>query len=389
MTQFAPNPSNEAAAKWHMENPESTIAEAVRLHPGASSRGIGRAVKRLGFQSSNPGIYDAAKAAGVDPANLSGVWTKTPTHSFFTRFDKTDIGSMGDELRQMFADASSEIKSRPVPKLAGPVSQERMVSYVFTDMHWGLYSWKPETGQDQDTSLGIQRFITCFHKVVDDAPATVNAVFEILGDAFHVDDLKNMTPQSNNLLDADGRLKVVLAAQVAFVRAIEYALQKHQFVDVRGVKGNHDMNRLPLFLMWLDAYFKDEPRVQVHISMSSTDLYVWGQNLIMLHHGNGVTLEKLAQSLPNRYPMQWAATRCWNVHTGDKHHWKQVDVHKVRVTQHRAPTGPDAYHSDKHYNSIQDIHAHVFSADGKSNWNFSHAIEVEIEFEVGRLLNAA
>ncbi len=134
--------------------------------------------------------------------------------------------------------------------------QDLMSVYVLTDVHHGLLAWSKEGGEDYDISIGSERLRTCMRDLVSMAPRSSEALILNLGDYFHNNDQRNVTPGSGHQLDVDSRyFKVAMTGVTLFQDVIELALAKHDTVRVRCLRGNHDPEASVALQIALAAFY--------------------------------------------------------------------------------------------------------------------------------------
>ena len=219
--------------------------------------------------------------------------------------------------------------------------------FALPDMHIGMFSWGKETDTDWDLSIAQRVIVETMEKVAARTAPSKVAVVLVGGDATHSDTNENKTAKSGNALQVDGRYdKVVDVTQKITVRQVELALEKHETVEVRVLRGNHDEYTSVAIAHFLKAWYRNEPRVIVDTSPS---LYWWrqfGKNFLAAHHGHETKADKMPMVMAVRRPEIWGATKYRYAHIFHMHHKeKRVDtLGGVIVEVHEAPCPQDAWH---------------------------------------------
>lgn len=227
------------------------------------------------------------------------------------------------------------------------------------DPHFGLLSWKPETGEDFNLEKAEEFTFAGVDRLVSRAPRAGTGLLLNLGDYFHADDSSNRTPRGNNALDVDGRFqKVASVGFRAMLRCIERMLETHDKVIVRNNPGNHDPHQALMLNIAVGARFHDNPRVYVDPSPSSFYYYRFGKTLIGSTHGDGAKLADLPLIMATDVPHEWAAAdyRVW--HVGHFHHNQklgQKDLTGCEVETHRTLAAGDAWHKHHGYRALRDM----------------------------------
>ncbi|MCQ8140289.1 hypothetical protein, partial [Vibrio parahaemolyticus] len=91
--------------------------------------------------------------------------------------------------------------------------------YPIADPHIGMLAWKPQTGADNDLKIMSGRLLTTATRLVSEAPRARQGLIVNLGDWYHANDQRNVTPRSQHQLDVDGRwFKVLRAGVQLFIR---------------------------------------------------------------------------------------------------------------------------------------------------------------------------
>jgi hypothetical protein len=146
---------------------------------------------------------------------------------------------------------------------------ELLNQYTVTDYHFGLLSWKDETGADYDLKIAEALWINWFAAAVRQAPDAHTAVLAQLGDLLHFDSLQAITPTHGHVLDADSRFAKIVRVVIRCMRAaMRMLLGKHEHVHLIMADANHD----PASEIWLRemfaAHYEDEPRITIDLSLS-------------------------------------------------------------------------------------------------------------------------
>ena len=125
----------------------------------------------------------------------------------------------------------------PIPKPEHPLD-DLLTVYPMGDPHFGMHAWGKETGEDFDLKIAEDLTYAAIDRLVASAPASKEAVILELGDFFHADNNTGQTPRSHAQLDTDNRwARVMQVGLRAMVYVIKRALEKHEHVTVRIVRG--------------------------------------------------------------------------------------------------------------------------------------------------------
>jgi predicted phosphodiesterase len=246
-------------------------------------------------------------------------------------------------------------KAQLVP---APAKCERDLLQVYpvADHHLGMRAWALETGENYDLDIAAKRLRACMGRLVAQSPASKQAVIVNLGDYYHADDQRNMTPRSGHILDVDGRyFKVLTTGVQLMIDCIELALAKHQTVLVRNVPGNHDPHASIALTVALKAFFNNNKRVTIDADPSEWFFHRFGQTLIGAHHGHRAKPQNMAMTMACLRREDWGATRYHWLLFGHIHHETAKEVGDVRCESFQTLAAKDAYAAGSGYCSGQSI----------------------------------
>jgi hypothetical protein len=175
---------------------------------------------------------------------------------------------------------------KPVP-LRSSGDADLLNQYTVTDLHFGMLSWKEETGADYDLKIAEQLLLDWFAAAIKMSPDAQTAILAQLGDLLHHDSHLSVTPTHAHVLDADSRLQKIIRIVIRTMRrVIAMLLEKHDRVHLIMADANHD----PAGGAWLRemfaAFFENEPRITVDSSASTYYAYEHGETSLFYHHGH-------------------------------------------------------------------------------------------------------
>lgn len=157
-----------------------------------------------------PGHAIKGESVLVDAdGNVSLRWIKT-------RENAQDLEALTEALRASLADVSPRQPVTP-PDV---VNADLITVYPVADLHMGMMSWGKETGASYDLAIAARLALESVSELVAMSRPSKRAVILGLGDYFHQNDQKNMTPRSGHVLDVDGRWPKVLRAGCDVAMAI-------------------------------------------------------------------------------------------------------------------------------------------------------------------------
>lgn len=246
------------------------------------------------------------------------------------------------------------------PKVKKRVNQS-LSSYILADLHFGMYSDKDETGdEDWDCKKALRVYSDAFSRMLHTTPDSDTCLLVNLGDLLHMDDETNTTKRSGNVLDVDTRHWKVARLAGQFVRyAIDLALQKHAKVHYVNVKGNHDWTTADLLGMGVEYAYEKEPRVTVDNNPSAFHYYKHGAVLIGMTHGHFCKSQDLGSVMLDARRADVGQCEFCHWWTGHIHHETRKEYGWYVHESFRAPLPKDSYHARHGYRSRRDMVAIV------------------------------
>jgi hypothetical protein len=345
---------------------EREYIDAVLLHGGLRA-----AARALGLDNSTvvkgiKSVKDKAALRGFAPEHDM---SKTTPELFFvkgvsTYYDKegekrgqwvktvVDQDARQEVLRAVVAALAEEVKPTSPLTFTGSCEEDLLTVYPLGDPHAGLYSWSEETGVRYDLDEFERVNIAAIDRLVAMAPASKIAIFNDKGDSLHADNSKNRTPKSGHALDVHGRhSQVVRIATRLKIHCVTRLLQKHEKVILRIDPGNHDPETALMLAMIIEAYYRNEPRVEVITSPNPYWYYAHGCVLIGTCHGDGAKGKDLPAIMANDVRDLWGkATDCvWFV--GHVHHRDEKEYRGCDVIYVNTLAAPDYYSHHAGYRS--------------------------------------
>jgi hypothetical protein len=270
-----------------------------------------------------------------------------------------DATSRWDEIKTAVANHVAEYVRPALPiKAPKTTDDDLLVVYPIGDPHIGMLAWAAEVGESFDLKIAERELRECFVQLVARSPSSSEAIVTNLGDFFHAEDNKQLTPGSGNKLDVDGRSGKVGAVGLRIFRSvIDTALKKHATVRVRTLPGNHDYTSSFWLQAVMGAVYENEPRVIIEDCVNPFQYDLFGQNLIGWTHSDGIKLETLGEIMAADKPEWWGMTTHRAVHVGHVHHLQQKELRGCVVYSHRTLAGADAWHHKSGYRSGRSLMA--------------------------------
>jgi len=278
---------------------------------------------------------------------------------------KTKEGADGPDIIEALKEAFKEYDGRAPPVEAPKtVDADLLTLMPANDWHVNLLTWNREVGQNWDLKYAERIIGGAIEDAIGRSPASGTAIVLGGGDLLHADTNENRTAKSGNILEADGRhQKSLEVAQRLKVRMIDAALARNERVIVRVLQGNHDEYSSVAITYFLQAYYRNEPRIIVDTDASLFFWHRFGQVMLGATHGHTVKLAQMPSIMAHRRAEDWGKSKFRYVHGFHIHHQSKVatEGNGVIAESHQAPIPQDAWHHGSGYlsgRSVQTITYH-------------------------------
>jgi len=276
---------------------------------------------------------------------------------------EVDPFEMADRIVKRYDDMQFAIPVIPAPSTFSP---EYINLLPLADMHLGLRVWAKEAeGANWDLDIACKTYRGTLEKLFARMPPADTCVILGGGDQMHADNNSNRTPNSGNALDVDGRYdRVVEYAQDLFLDIIAMALQRHQNVIVRILKGNHDEHATTAIVGFLRGAFRDNPRVDIVTSPNKFWTHQHGLTMLSATHGDMAKPKQMPSIMAARWPEMWGSTKHRYAHCFHVHHREKIkdEAGGAIVDTYTSPAPQDAWHYGMGYVSSRLMEAVTYSS---------------------------
>jgi hypothetical protein len=325
----------------------SEVARLLNIDKTVARRTYRRAEQYLDTDS---GIKSAMTDTGLSDINkVHSGWLKTDEASLYFVNPKEEGGV--DNLIDTFKEALKDCPTSLPTAAPEGTNADLLTRYILTDLHFGMRAWGKESGEDYDLEIAANR-------LKETTPDSNQCVVLNLGDMFHSNDHKNMTPGSGHILDADGRFsKVIYETIQSVVATIETLKSKHESIEYVGISGNHDPDSNQFLTVALMMRYQDDPRVDVIWNPAKMWCTTFGKNLLAAHHGDKVTPQRLAMQVADEFSPGWGKTYWRYLDTGHIHHDSAKDIGGIFWESHRTLASRDAYATGSAFTSRKTLKA--------------------------------
>lgn len=249
-----------------------------------------------------------------------------------------------EALRAMVAVLKEDLPRVSITPAPQGTQASLLNQFTITDNHFGMLSWREETGSDYDLRIAEQLLLDWFSAAIDLAPDAHTAVLAQIGDLMHHDALESVTPAHRHVLDADSRLQKVIRVVIRTIRRIiDMLLQKHSHVHVIMASGNHDPASSAWLREMLAVMYEDEPRISVDNSPGLYYAYEWGKTALFYHHGHKRGVNNVDATLAGTFREMYGRSKYAYAHVGHRHSDEGRKSGLMYIEQHETLAAPDAY----------------------------------------------
>jgi hypothetical protein len=288
------------------------------------------------------------KMRADEPKEWKAAWLKAEKRASQLETQLDDRNAFADQ----FAARISRRAERNVQPIAFVNSADEMLLVCVYDVHVG----KLCTDGGDNGQKAIRANLELFEQV-SVKPKCVELVFG--GDFVNIDNERGTTrgtPQDNDRDWVDIKFEAWDVAE----QIIEIWRRLGAPLTVRFIPGNHDNGTMYDFSAGFEKIYQATD-VVCQRSRDEMQALVYGQNLIVLEHGDGIKPKTCVSVIANKYPRMWGVTRFRFVVTGHLHHVHEYDV-GVTILQQPSLSGSDRWHLKNGYDSPKGMRMYRFDS---------------------------
>jgi len=247
-------------------------------------------------------LWDVAQY-WVNKWDVTAVIDKTPkTFQNFqvkARLEKKLIVVKEKAIGELFLDMCKNYKPpvlKVIPNVRTQDNENNLFEVTIFDLHLGKLAWGGETGENYDTKIARQRFLTTIATLIKNASGFQynRILFPIGSDFFNSDTIFNTTTKGTPQ-DEDLRWQKTFNVGIRLlIDAISLLKQTGVPIDVVNIPGNHDFERSFYLGSYLEAWYNADTQVKINNGASPRKYYRFGKVLLGLTHGS----EEKESSLP-------------------------------------------------------------------------------------------
>ena len=312
--------------------------------------------------SSNDALADYCKERGINTKEIVSVkhWQNMSGEPRFSIVTKGQSITSDVLFKQVHSFISEHAPHIPDKKRYRKGNHLLVINPA--DIHIGKYASAKEThDSDYDSQIAVTQVLEGVKGLIRKAKGfNIDKVLFCIGnDVLHIDNVYTQTTRGTHQ-DTDNNKwwEHYEIAIKMYVKCVEMLLDIAD-VDVIHSMSNHDYQSGYHLAMTLKAWFRNCSQVNIDAGVSHRKYYKYGQNLIGLEHGDGVSkIDNLPMLMAQERASDWSSTRYryWylhHLHHKIKHKWRDAkDYVGVTIEYLRSPSAADSWHSRKGFTGV-------------------------------------
>lgn len=258
-----------------------------------------------------------------------------------------------EQIDNIFERIAARVPRVEEKSFANYSSSGKILEICLTDFHFGMQSWKEETGFEYNMKIAEEKFFYILDDVISKSKFVKlqKIYFIFCHDFFHCNNQERTTNKGTSV-DTDGRMfKMFDKGIELLVDGIE-RLRRYAPVETVWLHSNHSADTSYYAVKCLEAYFRNDNKVIVDANPSPRKYRAFGKCLLGMAHGDneGKRAQNIMQlEVPELFGQ--AKYRC--LHLGHQHHEKVEDVNGVVVRYLPSPAPADNWHAQQGFIGAQ------------------------------------
>ena len=283
--------------------------------------------------------------------------------------EKNVIAAEAKTFEEIFRDMMKNYTPPTVASNAIPTfnwedqEENNMLEVSLFDLHFGKLGWKGEVGENFDTKIARSRFLSGIERILAKAKHfQFNKILFPIGNDFFNSDNQFQTTTKGTFQDEDLRWqKTYTLGCKLIVDGIMLLKATGVPVEVIVVPGNHDMEKTFYLGSFVEAWFREDPQVEVNNSAKMRKYIEWGEVMLGFTHGNEEKENALHSLMSTEEKEMWGRTSYREWHLGHFHRKRNVkftvfdkaqllnEEHALTVRYLSSLTGTEEWHYKKGY----------------------------------------
>jgi hypothetical protein len=248
-------------------------------------------------------------------------------------------------------------KASVVPKPRPKGNTKHLLELSLVDVHLGKLAWSSETNARRQLDVMIDDYRHAVDDMIDRCAGfpIEKIVLPIGNDFYNVDNWAKTTARGTLVDCTDDPFQTVWKAGFQLIRDTVDRCRRIAPIHVVWVPGNHDPATSWYLSECVKTHFNNDSKVDVDNGNSPRKYMVYGRNLIGWHHGDHISLDKLASLMPVEAVHDWSRTCFRFIRVGHFHKAKQIRFinrdtsHGVEVSVIPSLSVTDRWHHENGY----------------------------------------
>ncbi len=238
------------------------------------------------------------------------------------------------------------------------VEGKMMAEVNIADLHLGKLSWHGDTGNNYDHKIAKQMYYQLISEICEELKnKPLEFITFVWSNDFFNSDTIEQTTTAGTRQDTDVRWqKLVEVGNEMLVTSVEMLAQIAP-VKTFYTPSNHDEVTGYHAALYLNSWFRNDPRVEVDTSARRRQYKLYGNTLIGYGHGDKENdkgtkdkASRLASLMPIETPELWAKAKYREFHAHHLHSEQMIqEINGVIVRRISSPTAADTYHATYGY----------------------------------------
>lgn len=254
-----------------------------------------------------------------------------------------------DEIDAHFKQLDRKFKPIEV-KVKTQSAGHRMAEVNIADLHFGKMAWVGDTGNNFDYKIARAVFEDIVQRIYNELPRDLDYItFVWSNDFFNCDTITNTTT-------AGTQQSVDIRWQKLFNKGVEMLVKAITlFSEIAPVKtfytaSNHDEMTGYHALKYLEAWFRNDPNIEIDTSPMARKYILYGNMLLGFTHGDKEKANRLSSLMPIEAKELWGKAKYREMHTAHLHsEHKIVEGNGVIIRRIASPTATDYWHYSSGY----------------------------------------
>jgi len=206
-----------------------------------------------------------------------------------------------EDLEKFVSLLEKRTPATPDIKLNSKINSDKMVEWNLVDQHIGMHAWAKETGESYDIKIAQHLVVKSAKKIFGETGKVDQVVINLGGDLLHSDNRSSETEKNRNRLDTDSRYtKVVECAETSIITAINISAKLANKVEVKVLSGNHDFHSAIWLSRVLNAYYRDNKRINIDVSPMKHKFFRFGNSFFCYTHGDNHIVKRVHTYMLNQ-----------------------------------------------------------------------------------------